>query len=285
MNVAFLMPHDGRGESAVVCARRAIQLGLDFRDLSEMNSFSSAEWKEVERNYIHASPNPEAFELACIKRYFYVLEYAERHKINRFIMMDSDLFLFPSIMQYSDRFTSSSGEVGLSLNMAAGIEGAHFSPHCSFWSLDLMRSFTTFILETYSDNKNFLHVTSSYMKDGEGHISDMQLLHAWTVRRNIGWVDTGNPWRGMVVDHNISTRPPKNSLKKRPNWRVLVIRDIYAVDLVTGRHLVALHFQGAAKKLLKFAESRNSLLLNLGILGLNLARMARAKLSSFGVNR
>jgi hypothetical protein len=251
-------------------------VGATVFNLSKLDEFSSPQWTEFASHYRHLSKNSVAFEIACIRRYFYVLYIAESLMIDDFIIMDTDVLLFPSAPRYMSvmpRLTFS--------RVVEGGEIEHVSPHFSRWTRHHLADFVEFLVSFY---KGDLAIGVLEMaKSHGGSVSDMVLLSCWLSERGYDWSDSAAPMGGFSVDHNVS-------LTYQSSRRAAKVPFVTATEadggVRFGRHgptYVALHFQGAAKKLMAGAERNGVWAMPFGLTILGIARLIRSKMVHFSV--
>ena len=62
----------------------------------DMDELAGERYEAFKKTYVHMSTNPYEFELVCFKRYFSLLPYMEREKVERCVMVDSDILTYCS---------------------------------------------------------------------------------------------------------------------------------------------------------------------------------------------
>src|SRR6202007_117213 len=98
--------------------------------------------------------NPPEFEIACFARYFAIASVLKNN--DPFLITDTDVYLTPLFknfigLDYQGTFAGSEGF------LQNGTEG-QISPHCTFWTRELLMNFLQFLTEPYkrSDAGDFL---------------------------------------------------------------------------------------------------------------------------------
>lgn len=273
------MPHDGRSSYAALAFAFSKRNGIDIHDLSSLDEYEDADWIHFNSIYQHASPNPRAFELACIRRYFYARAFAVRAGFETFAIMDTDVLLYPSAHCTLSTFASSDYHVALS--PSSSFDAPHYSPHFGLWRLDTIDDFISFILDLYTDPRRIHeHIERNFSPYRGCHtVSDMTLLYEWVSQRRPRILDTSRFDLKHPVDHNItSTIHAQSPLSGCLGARGIKLGNEYATCSTHDGNQVrfcALHFQGKAKRLMKFAVSGNSSAVFFGLMALSFARDVR----------
>lgn len=89
-------------EQAAKCNDNVVLLG-DEKNAStwdnyyNMDELPDERYQKFRKVYKNLSLNDEVFELRCFERYFYVLEYCKRMKLDRIILCDSDLLIYKNL--------------------------------------------------------------------------------------------------------------------------------------------------------------------------------------------
>lgn len=284
----ILVPHDGRSPFAELSIESGIRCNLSVRNLSEMDNFSSTDWDQFHSAYAHLSANPRQFELSCFKRYFYCLSFARLNKIDKFIMADTDIVYFPDFQKLF-HLHQNSELPGLSLNIGDATTHPHFSPHSSLWDLSALAEFTQFLIETYKSPRSRDELHKLFGNNGvyPNQSSDMTLLYLWIKQSNRPWTDTSKPWDRVFCDHNIS-------LNTQGGVKFFSILGTKVIAFRTGAAMcrfengekvsaTSLHFQGQSKRLMKYAISRSTIKLQMGLILLTAARRAKSIAQMLGI--
>lgn len=279
----FLIVENRENETLDLCRKSLVKSNLDFVILKETESSG---FDAFSKNYIHLSTNSKDFELICFRRYFILLDYIEKNKIGEFVLMDSDIIVFDGIGDYIKQASTQGGFVG-SYVSGQSEKYKRISPHISIWTADSLRSFVEYISGAYSSNSIIDELNSVYgdvIKRGElGGVSDMTLLFLWA-RKKSYFGSTSKILNGMTFDHNITVKD---------NYRVDEFCGLFGIKrirfyqnlawgrLKTGERIqfVGLHFQGKAKKLMPFVESK--FLFSAGFFLLGLIKKTRKNIILF----
>jgi hypothetical protein len=231
---------------------------VTHRDLSIYRS----EWgARFEALYTHMSTNTVGFEKFCFSRWFILLEYMIQEGITSVCYTDSDVMLY---MNVTNNTASNDHPYAYVIPMQ---DYASYrwdaSAHVSFWTLEGLREFCSFILDTYEYGQSELLEKWQYHQAHKipGGICDMTLLYLFSVKmkeaiRNLCTVDGSN----LTFDNNVRQRAnwKENEYDLRP-FKHLQIKKVS----FQGQQLLAfnklldkevqlgnLHFQGAAKRLM-----------------------------------
>ncbi len=200
--------------------------------------------------YEHLSLSPYDFELFCIQRWFILEEFMVANGISSVFHQDTDVMLYGNVSAEQQKFTH------------CGLAYAGASGHSVFInSLDALHEFCAFIMQHYT-NPSLLNglrgIFENYKKyHSSGGISDMMFFHQY---RRDHPEDVGNLF--CVNDHatyddNFNHAEGYESFcgKKR-----IYFRDdkVFCRQSATGQFILfnTLHFQGASKKLMKYAYER-----------------------------
>lgn len=173
----------------IACAKehknKVILIGDDENKCIGKNWFSIEQYKSdlfenFREVYIHLSPNSKWFELVCFERYFVLLEFMKRNRINQCIMLDSDVLLFERIDTL---------RVLYEYEMCGGCEDRYkqVNPCVLYWTIFALEEFIQFCLLSYQDNNRRYDLLNYYREKREkreiklyGGVSDMVLLYFWT---------------------------------------------------------------------------------------------------------
>lgn len=178
-----LMIHDGASAYGEIARRQASVAGFQIVDLNDLSEFGDDDWRSFERHYRHTSTNSILFEKACFKRYFRAREYVNRMGIDEFVMIDTDLMLFPSALNAGNEiFSIMRAKRNLAVvSVCVGhADYWHASPHCSFWTRHGLNCFVAYLRRIVEEEK----LLSAIEADGRRHpnytgFSDMIALGAW----------------------------------------------------------------------------------------------------------
>ena len=86
--------------------------------------FDSA--REFSKHYVHMSFTPQKFEQFCFERWFIILDFVKKNKIETFLCLDSDVLLFSKSNEIHNKYKNFSftmrGNGGAGLNYFSSIE-------------------------------------------------------------------------------------------------------------------------------------------------------------------
>ena len=60
----------------------------------DIETYQSERYGQFKKIYKHMSANPYEFEFNCFRRFFVTYEFARKHGIEKFMMLDTDCFSF-----------------------------------------------------------------------------------------------------------------------------------------------------------------------------------------------
>lgn len=203
-----------------------------------MKNLESDMSKRFTKHYKHMSTNMYGYEFFCFIRWFYILEYMRKNKIERGCYMDSDiLFLeIPNFVLEKDYyFTGESG--GL-----------------SFFTYKELEKLCKFMLSYYEDKDKLEELTNEYNSIRKnylfGGISDMTLISKFGYLN--GYEDALGIRNMSTFDHNINcedqfefNRGSKSVYYKNGNFYFKNYQSRLLIKCNT------LHFQGDAKDYMK----------------------------------
>jgi hypothetical protein len=214
------------------------------------------------RNYQHLSSNSFAFELHCFKRFFLLLDFARRLGLEKFWMIDSDVILLENLSHYANEISSSGYVASLSWQHQSDTPMSwSISPHISYWTLEALDDFVKFLIDLYlPKNISKLHEKYEFHLNNKipGGVCDMTALYLWVnkgvrVHNNAASLEL----KSAMFDHNINagSNYAENEYMTIPFLDIKKIkwsfrdRVFYAFHTDGGlRRVVALHFQGDAKR-------------------------------------
>jgi len=185
--------------------RTATRAGYDLRLLAPDPAGHPA-FAEMQRHYVHMSPNPALFELASFRRWF---EIARRvGPGDRFVLADSDLVVQTPFDQLPNEIRDFDG-LAASRGAAAGVSEQGINGGFSIWSGRLLHDFCAFLVATYAEGVD--HLAAIYAAEcainPRASISDMKLLYLWQQRERIPFLDTNRLFAATdgsqhYIDHN-----------------------------------------------------------------------------------
>lgn len=267
----IFMVHFGISDYVRVCYKNAknfgnkiIFIGDDSAnnpiDLKNIEGNKNKRFDEFKRYYVHMSSNPKNIELLCFERYFWIEAYVNKYQIKNFWMIDSDVFLLGNLNEYSSKYLVNKNiSAGLSIPMQnfKDLDWAA-SPHTSWWTKDGITSFINHSIKTYKENIDVLKEKAdwNFKKSNTGGISDMALLYLWAQSNRILNLAKNHEVTKILIDHNITMRinydKPLDGylgykrIKYEKNKWIIIDENGHKIEILS------LHFQGEAKKLIKY---------------------------------
>lgn len=133
-----------------------------------------AEFREV---YQHSSTKGEKFERLCIERWFFVRNFMRRQRLDRCLVIDTDVLLFCDVAEEAARFRNA----GMTF---ARWDESRLLPHCNFiGTRSAIESFCSYVLEVYREPARLRSVkVKNGKKFGRHWVSDMSLFADWSTR-------------------------------------------------------------------------------------------------------
>lgn len=188
-NIPVFFVHSGNNDYLKYTIKQAestnnsvILLGDDSNVLRamkwvHMDDYITDKFIDFTNKYVHMAFNPYLFELNCFRRYFVTYEYSLRNKIDRFMMLDSDLLAYGN---YSE-IDFGNCIAGFSIPKDQDLYSWTASPHCSYWTLEGMKEFLDFLIYEYTIGIHELEEKWKYHQENQiiGGICDMTLLYLW----------------------------------------------------------------------------------------------------------
>lgn len=203
----------------------------------------SEEAEEFRSYYVHMSSNYEKFELFCFQRWFIIQAFVRRHKIDRFICIDSDVLVYS--------------------NLTADFEDIPFTQLvvCAWLPVlintDMLNSLTVFMKEMYQDQKieQLKAIYGTLFNDKNqrirmGGINDLILIRLWIEKEKIDTFDYNFPRNGKSLDGNIQVA---YGFGMKDGRKEIIWKDNLPYGRFLGEgqdewvRLMYLHFQGRSK--------------------------------------
>jgi hypothetical protein len=222
-----------------------------------LRGFEASERAETfRRRYQHMSTNPEAYELFCYLRWFYLLDYMEARDLERALHLDSDFLLYGSMEEMARSHFVGAGGAGFSIPHQAheSLVWAA-SGHVGLFTVEALRRFCDFALATFTEEywlSQYRYKWKHHGVDRPGGVCDMTTLYLFCREHPEGVVNLAVERSGAVFDHTFSLGANhredeyqlRNGIKRVELGRGRLI--IFRKD---GRPVRALglHFQGINK--------------------------------------
>lgn len=232
----------------------------------DVKSINSNKWENFLIFFENFSTYPDAWAKGIFHRFFIFEEYAKKHSINSFFVLDSDILVydnlesvydwetidFAAIMPYSNQLGNEiDNELRWTIN--AGV---------SFWSISAISSFTSFCVDVYEKHKDILMPKWEFHKKYSypGGIGEMSLLYLWNNNnQKLKFLNLCcNNFKGGIFNSDINGS--ENYKKKEFKCSTILgtkklqkrNEEIYMTTLSGERIKVYnLHFGGDAKMLMK----------------------------------
>lgn len=210
-----------------------------------------AEFRRVYEH--HSSSKTERFERFCIERWFFIRNFMRRERLDRCLVIDSDVLLFCDVAEEADRHR----DVAMTF---ARWDAVRLLPHCNFIGRrDAIESFCGYVLDLYANPSKLDAVKARNSKKFSRHwVSDMSLFHEWSSRGEfpVGMLEDAVR-QGVGYDDCIDRPGGFQRHTPMPGvlraWKRIEFRE----GVPHGRHLRAgdvpmkcLHFHGAFKDLM-----------------------------------
>jgi hypothetical protein len=207
------------------------------------------------RCYQHMSTNPQAYELFCYLRWFYLLEYMELRGLERVLHLDSDVLLYCSTEELALTHPIRPGEVGLCIP-----EQSHeslvwlASGHMGIFTVEALHRFCNFATATFVEERWLSQYKHKWKRHSgrPGGICDMTTLYFFCREYPEAVVNLAEERCGAVVDlrFNASATQRADEYQMRDGVKRVELRGGKAVIFrKDGRPVRALglHFQGRNK--------------------------------------
>ena len=165
-----------------------------------IESYQSKKYDQFKKIYKHMSANPYEFEFNCFRRFFVTYEFAKKHGIEKFMMLDTDCFSFANFSELG--FEEYDAALSMPKDQSNYLWTA--STHGSLWSVDALENFLDFLFYEYTENISELEEKWSYHKAHNigGGICDMTLLYLWAISvKDYKILNTTQGYKNGVFDH------------------------------------------------------------------------------------
>ncbi|QQN65741.1 hypothetical protein JIR23_08655 [Bradyrhizobium diazoefficiens] len=280
-----LMIHDGASRYSDIARRQAKMAGFEIVELNDLAKFVDDDWLHFERHYKHTSVNSLSFEKACFKRYFRAKEYTRRTGVDEFVMIDTDLMLFPSALSAGNSMFSRMRAEGRLAGVSVCVSPEdywHASPHCSFWTSRGVNDFVDYVKHLVEDEAAFSAMEeSARVRSNYPGFSDMVALGGWMKENNRVFNILTSISDGLW-DHNV-TLGCQNERK---------FLNVFGSKLLTSRagqpcvfefgersanrvNVHSLHMQGRAKVAMRSVERGQLMVANVLLMALGFLKFSR----------
>ncbi len=223
-----------------------------FQAFSEIEIDGRA--REFERSYEHMSTNSPWFELACWMRWFRLLAYMRREKLDSVFHYDSDVLIQTSSSRIREIYGADLGYAALAITEHAEPS----SGHSSYWTLEALDDFCSFVLRSFKDPAYLRRYRDHFAKRQsqglDGGVCDMTSLGYFWEENGRRIVNFAEVRQGCAFDANInrSANAVEDEYVTR-DGRKEIIADSLGQPFLKRRadgslvRALALHFQGGAK--------------------------------------
>lgn len=229
----------------------------------DMDELSGKRYEAFKKNYVHMSTNPYEFELVCFKRYFSLLSYMEQEKVERCVMVDSDILTYCS---YGDLECFQKYDLVASIPFNQNEFDWCVGPQVLGITFEALKDLVSYIEDMYIRHLDTLKRKYDYHISNhiKGGICDMSLLYLWVNERQTKIFNLLN-YRELYFDNSVQSKEKRNNLVTKID-RVLGIKTIKFVEgqpyirMESGIFIPAatLHFQGSTKAIMRDIYSGSS---------------------------
>src|ERR1700733_11842855 len=249
-------------QAQVACPSSEVMLASEIPvpgfPLLPLNNFENIKRAATFRRcYQHMSTNPQAYELFCYLRWFYLLEYMELRGLQRVLHLDSDFLLYCSMEELAFSHPVRSGEAGLSIP-AQSHESLVWlaSGHMGLFTVEALDCFCKFATATFVEERWLSQYNQKWMSHSTrrpGGICDMTTLYFFCREYPEAVVNLAEESRGAVADLRFN-----NSANHRAD-EYQMRNGVKRVELRCGKPIIfrkdgrpvralGLHFQGRNKR-------------------------------------
>lgn len=150
---------------------------------------------QFEQVYVHYSPNSYQFELFCFQRWFAISEFAQKQHLEKFLVCDTDAFLYCNIDDEFDKYSN--------VDFTITRNG---TPCFTYFSKDSIKRFVEYITWCYTSKvgkKRIEDYHQRLVKGNKGYgISDMSAFVAWEQLGGAMAIHVDVPNKSIAYDHN-----------------------------------------------------------------------------------
>ncbi|MDF2529389.1 MAG: hypothetical protein K0Q57_269 [Gammaproteobacteria bacterium] len=200
-------------------------------------------------SYKHMSTNSYQFELLCFQRWFILLEFLQKNKINQCVQLDTDLMVYCDLSQIQECFAHAS----MTLVKGHGPQTSYIN------SVDGLARICQFLLESYQNPHAFNRLKNWYERYSSTHkvggVCDMIVLNFYkqdhpseisSMENDIGFFDDNfaRP-EGFLFQNG----------KKTLFWQQN-LPYVKAIETQGMVRLFTMHFQGHSKRFIPWYASQ-----------------------------
>lgn len=163
------------------------------------DDYLSDSFYEFEKAFIQLSDYSYDFDMMCFKRFYIMLEYMKKNKLDEMIFADSDMLIFTDLTEF---FRKNKCKVSLSIPKRQENFRWAAQASCSYWTIEYLEDFLLFVIDMYKNHIDVLKEKYAYhiANAAKGGVCDMTLLYLWS-REKEGVLNTAMDVDGVVLDH------------------------------------------------------------------------------------
>ena len=229
--------------------------GIHREILAELESHRAQEFLRL---YRHRSSNGESFEVFCWLRWFYLLEYMEKARVDSVWYLDSDVMLYSTIADIHQNYPIGASDCGyLILQQDFASFDWAAAAHVSYWTRSALKQFCDFVTRSFQDEeylKLYERKWQFHVNQGvPGGICDMTTLYLFWREFPELVTNLAQSRHNTVFDLGIKTSDgyERNEYVARSGMKTIkflnkapMLCRTHSHDLVRAH---ALHFQGEGK--------------------------------------
>jgi hypothetical protein len=173
--------------------------GIHVENIDNLESRYIAKFVDC---YRHMSPNSQAFEIMCFLRWFYLLEYMQKNRIQSVLHLDSDVLLYSSIDTIRDAYLDVVEDCAYSIPVRSHDKLNFFMDACShisYWTIERLEEFCCFAIDSFHNPETLTQYENKWngyqQCQSAGGVSDMTAFYLF-------WKKTKDSIGNFAVDHN-----------------------------------------------------------------------------------
>ncbi len=221
----------------------------------------SQKYQDFLENYIQMSPYNSRW-----KRWFLLEEWMKIAKVEKIFLLDSDLVSFANYSQEVLPVLPNNCISALMIPKCQDDFDWVASPHCSYWTIDGLKEFTNFCIESYRDETILKKLEAKYnwhIKNRKpGGVCEMTLLYLWS-KKNSQVLNLAEGINNSTIDHNINTSDNylENEYKMRFGLKSFKFKNArpYGYNQILQKEIrfLCIHCQGIAKGVMRCLYNNN----------------------------
>ena len=201
--------------------------------------------------YCHMSTNTYAYELFCIQRWFYLLEFVRHAKLDRFFYCDTDVMVYTDLHAYFHGL----GKVGQD-GILAFAESNRASASNALWQVSTLEQFCDFIYQGYQSKKAITQARDYLERHVRnlGGISDMYWVEQFFKTRLDTVFCINEVHENKTLDSNINTSRGyflnEYQINRQGHKKIIWRKNkpyVYNLKLAKEIEFGLLHFSGSTK--------------------------------------